>query len=190
VASEVPRSGLDTTRVVAQAARIADEEGLAAVTLASVAESLGVRAPSLYNHVDGLPGLLRLLTLLSVGELTDVMRDAAIGRSGADALRSVAYAYRAYAQEHPGRYAATIRAPAPEDTELVGAGARAVEVLVAVLGAWDFSGDEVIHRVRVVRSALHGFISIEAEGGFGLPLSLDQSFELLLQTLVAGLERG
>lgn len=114
----MPRSGLDTTRVVAQAARIADEEGLAALTLASVAESLGVRAPSLYNHVDGLPGLLRLLTLLSVGEqLTDAMRNAAVGRSGADALRSVAYAYRAYAQEHPGRYAATIRAPAPEDTE-------------------------------------------------------------------------
>jgi Tetracyclin repressor-like, C-terminal domain len=102
----------------------------------------------------------------------------------------VAHAYRAYAQEHPGRYAATIRAPAPEDVEMVGAGRRAVEVLVAVLGAWGFTGDEVLHRVRVVRSALHGFISIEAEGGFGLALSLDESFELMLQTLVAGLEQA
>jgi len=175
---------------VQQAAQIADTDGLAEVTLARVAHSLGVRAPSLYNHVNGLPGMLRLLTLLSLGELTDAIRDAAVGRSGADALRSVAHAYRAYAQKHPGRYAATIRAPAPDDVEMVGAGLRAVDVIVAVLGAWGFTGDEVLHRVRVVRSALHGFISIEAEGGFGLALSLDESFELTLQTLIAGLEQG
>jgi AcrR family transcriptional regulator len=186
----MPRLGLDTAQVVREAARIADADGLAEVTLARVAQSLGVRAPSLYNHVNGLPGMLRLLTLLSLAELTDVLRDAAVGRSGADALRSVARAYRAYAQEHPGRYAATIRAPAPDDAELVGAGLRAVEVLVAVLGAWGFAGDEALHRVRVVRSALHGFISIEAEGGFGLALSLDDSFELVLQTVIAGLEQG
>jgi AcrR family transcriptional regulator len=185
----MPRLGLDTGQVVQQAAQVADTDGLAGVTLARVAQSLGVRAPSLYNHVDGLPGMLRLLTLLSLGELTEVMRDAAVGRSGEDALRSVARAYRAYALEHPGRYAATIRAPSPEDAELLGAGLRAVEVLLAVLGAWGFTGDEALHRVRVVRSALHGFISIEAEGGFGLALSLDQSFELVLQTLVAGLEQ-
>jgi AcrR family transcriptional regulator len=186
----VPRSGLDTARVVAQAAAMADSDGLREVTLARVAAALGVRAPSLYNHVDGLPGMLRLLTLLSLGELTDAMRDAAVGRSGADALRAVAHAYRAYALEHPGRYAATIRAPAGDDEELFAAGSRAVEVIVAVLGAWGFSGDEVLHRVRVVRSALHGFISIEAEGGFGLPLSRDESYELILRTLVAGLEQA
>jgi AcrR family transcriptional regulator len=186
----MPRSGLDTARVVQEAARIADTDGLAEATLARVAQSLGVRAPSLYNHVEGLPGLLRLITILSLSELTDVMRDAAVGRSGEDALRSVARAYRGYALEHPGRYAATIRAPTPDDAELVGAGLRAVEVIVAVLGAWGFTGDEVLHRVRVVRSALHGFISIEAGGGFGLPLSIDESFELMLQTLVAGLEQG
>ena len=92
-----------------------------------------------------------------------------------------------YALEHPGRYASTVRAPAPDDEEHLVAGSRAVEVLVAVLGAWGFTGDEALHRVRVVRSALHGFISIEAEGGFGLAPSADESFELMLQTLLAGL---
>ncbi|MGH2865830.1 MAG: TetR/AcrR family transcriptional regulator [Solirubrobacteraceae bacterium] len=186
----MPRAGLDTARVVQQAAQIADRDSLAEVTLARVAEGLGVRAPSLYNHVDGLCGMLRLLTLRCLGELADSIRDAAVGRSGADALRSVARAYRAYAQEHPGRYAATIRAPATNDAELLGAAVRAVDVIVAVLSAWGFTGDQVLHRVRLVRAALHGFISIEADGGFGLALSLDESFELMLQTLIGGLERG
>jgi AcrR family transcriptional regulator len=184
----MPRQGLDTARVVDEAARIADAEGLDEVTLARVASALGVRAPSLYNHVDGRAGLLRLIALRSVIELGDALRDAAVGRSGADALRAIAHAYRAYALEHPGRYISTVWAPAPGDEELTVAAARAIDVVVAVIAGWGFEGDDVLHRVRAVRSALHGFVAIEAEGGFGLPLDLDESFELLLATLVAGLE--
>jgi AcrR family transcriptional regulator len=186
----MPRQGLDTARVVDEAARIADAEGLDAVTLARVASALGVRAPSLYNHVDGRGGLLRLLSLRSVVELGDALRDAAVGRAGADALRAIAHAYREYAHDHPGRYVATVWAPAPADDELTVAAGRAVEVVVAVIAGWGFQGEGVLHRVRVVRAALHGFVAIEAEGGFGLPLDLDESFELLLATLVAGLEGG
>lgn len=185
----MPRSGLDTRRVVLEAARIADAEGLEEVTLARLAKELGVRAPSLYNHVDGRAGLLRRLSILSLGELTEAMRDAAVGRSGADALQAIAYAYRAWARAHRGRYAVTVSAPDPGDEELAAVAARAIEVLVAVLAAWGFQGEEVLHRVRVIRSALHGFVAIEGAGGFGLPLDLDQSFDLLLATLVAGMER-
>ena len=185
----MPRTGLDTRRVVQEAGRIADAEGLAEVTLARVALALGVRAPSLYNHVDGRAGLLRELSVLSIGELGDALRDAAMGRSGADALASIAHAYRAYAREHPGRYAATLRAPAPDDQELASAAQRAIEVIVAVLEGWGLEGESVLHQVRVVRSGLHGFVAIEAAGGFALPLDLDESFDLLIATLVAGIER-
>jgi AcrR family transcriptional regulator len=184
----VPRQGLDTRRVVDEAARIADDEGLGEVTLARVAQALGVRAPSLYNHVDGRAGLLRLVSMRSIDELADRLRDAAVGRAGADALIAIAHAYRDYAHQHPGRYIATVRAPGPEDDELAAVGSRAVEVMVAVLAGWGFTGEDALHRVRVIRAALHGFVSIEAEGGFGLPLDLDESFELLLATLVVGLE--
>jgi AcrR family transcriptional regulator len=186
----MPRQGLDTARVVDEAARIADAEGLDEVTLARVASALGVRAPSLYNHVEGRGGLIRLLAIRSIDELADALRDAAVGRAGADALRSIAHAYRAYALGHPGRYAATVLAPSPGDEQLAAAGGRAVGVLVAVLAGWDFKGDEALHRVRVIRAGLHGFVAIEMQGGFGLPLELDESFELLLATLIAGLEKN
>jgi AcrR family transcriptional regulator len=183
----MPRQGLDTARVVEEAARVADAERLDEVTLARVAAELGVRAPSLYNHVDGRAGLLRLLALRSIDELADAMRDAAVGRAGADALRAIAHAYRSYALAHPGRYASTVWAPAPGDDELAAAGARAIGALAAVLAGWGFDGDRALHRVRVIRASLHGFVAIETEGGFGLPLDLDESFELLLDTLISGL---
>ena len=183
----MPRRGLDTRQVVDEAARIADAEGLEAVTLARVAHALGVRAPSLYNHVDGRAGLIRLLSMCGLRQLTAAIRDAAVGRAGEDALRAIAHAYRRYAGEHPGLYATTVRAPEPADAERRAAAAQTVAVLTAVLGAWGLADDDAIHEVRVIRSALHGFATIEAGGGFGIPLDLDQSFERLIATLLAGL---
>lgn len=185
----MPRQGLDTRRVVEQAAAIADADGLGEVTLARLAADLGVRAPSLYNHVDGRAGLLRLLALQSINELADALRDAAVGRSGAEALTAIAHAYRHYAHEHPGRYTATLSAPGPDDAELAAAGRRAIDVILTILAGWGLDGEAALHRVRVVRAALHGFVAIEAEGGFGLPLDLDTSFNLLLATVIAGLEQ-
>ena len=141
----MPRAGLDTERVVDAAAAIADADGLDAVTLARVAGGLGVRAPSLYNHVDGRAGLLRALALRGVRELTAALREAAIGRSGTDALAATARAYRAYAIAHPGLYAASVAAPAPEDAEHRAAAQETVDVVYAVLRGWDLEGLSLIH---------------------------------------------
>jgi AcrR family transcriptional regulator len=178
--------GLDAGRVVDAAATIADAEGLQAVTLARVAGELGVRAPSLYNHVDGLPGLLRAVALRAVRELTATLRDAAVGRSGDDALAATARAYRDYARDHPGRYAASVAAPTSEDAEHRAAAKETFDVVAAALRSWDLDGDEAIHAARTFRSAIHGFVALEAAGGFGIPLDLDESFDRLVATLAVG----
>lgn len=182
------RRGLDAATVVAEAAAIADEDGLAAVTIAAVAARLDVRPPSLYNHVRDRAGLVRDIALLTYRELAEDLRDAAVGRSGPDALRAVAAAYRSYVVAHPGRYATTTRAPDPDDREAVAEGARAVDVLFDTLRAWPLTGDERIHAARFVRSAIHGFASIEAEGGFGIALDVDASWDRLVAGLVVALD--
>jgi AcrR family transcriptional regulator len=180
--------GLDADRVVEVAAGIADADGLEAVTLARVAETLGVRAPSLYNHVDGRDGLRRAIALRGVNELTAALREAAVGRSGSEALTAAARAYRAYALAHPGRYAATVVAPAAGDGEHQAAAGETVDVVLAVLRHWGLEGADAVHAARAFRSAVHGFVAIETGGGFGIPVDLDRSFERLVATLAAGLE--
>jgi AcrR family transcriptional regulator len=183
----MPRMGLDAGRVVEVAAGVADADGLEAVTLARVAADLGVRAPSLYNHVDGRSDLLRAIAVLGVRELTAALREAAVGRSSADALTAAAHAYRAYARAHPGRYAATLAAPTRGDEEHRAAASEAVDVMLAIMRGWDLEGDDAIHAVRAFRSAVHGFVAIEAADGFGMAVDVDVSFDRLVATVAGGL---
>jgi AcrR family transcriptional regulator len=184
----MPRVGLDAATVVATAADLADAEGLEAVTLSRVAAELGVKPPSLYNHVQGRDGLVRGIALLGLAEMATTLRDAAVGRSGDDALLAAAQAYRGYVREHPGRYAAgAVSAPAPDDLEHREAGAAVVDTFVSVLRAWDLADDDTVHAVRGLRSAVHGFASLEASGGFGLEQDVDESFTRLIAALAAGM---
>ena len=66
----MPRAGLTTEGVVDAASAIADAEGLKAVTLARLAEALGIRSPSLYKHVDSLDAIRRALAVRGIRERT------------------------------------------------------------------------------------------------------------------------
>jgi AcrR family transcriptional regulator len=186
-----PRAGLDAEAVVAAASSLADADGLQALTLARLAERLGVRSPSLYAHVGGLDDLRKRLATRGARELAATLQMAAAGRARTDALEAVADAYRAYAHAHPGAYAATQRAPGTEpdaaNGEYATAAAELVGVLVAVLRGYQLHDDDAIHGVRMVRAALHGFVSLEREGGFAMPIDLDESYRRLVQTLDHGL---
>jgi AcrR family transcriptional regulator len=182
--------GIDRARVVDAAAELADAHGLDHLTLAQVAERLGVRLPSLYNHVDGLPGLRHELAVLGVRRLMEQISRAAIGKAGDDAVIAVARAYRAFALAHPGLYAATVRAPAPDDMELQRLSQAIIEVVLVVLEPYGLSDEDAIHAVRGLRSIAHGFASIELAGGFGLALDRDESFLRLTRAFVAGLRAG
>lgn len=179
----MPRAGLSTQRVVLEAAAVADELGLEHLTLAAVAQRLGVRLPSLYKHVDGIDALRRHLAVLAARSLGEALITAAVGRAGPDAVVAIATAYRRFALDRPGLYAATLRAPAPDDVEHQQATDAVLRVVFAVLDGFDITGDDAIDATRTVRAALHGFVTLETAGGFGLPRDVDRSFE----RLVAGL---
>ena len=155
------------------------------VTLARLAVVLGIRTPSLYAHVDGLGDLRVRLGARGARELAASIQVAAAGRARGEALRAVALAYREYAHVHPGLYAAM--QVASESEEFQAAGAEVIGPILAVLGGYGLEGEPAIHAVRAIRSALHGFVSLEREGGFGLPVAVDDSYDKLITMLDAGL---
>ncbi|MFF2621628.1 WHG domain-containing protein [Oerskovia jenensis] len=188
------RAGLSREGVTALALRVVDDggaQGFADLTLAKVAAAAGVATPSLYKHVGSLADLRRSVALVAVNDLTRATAAATIGRSGPDALSALAWAVRDFARERPGRYAAIQLSPdlgAADDDPLSLAGAETIAVIVAVLRGFDLPEARTIDAIRAVRSAVHGFVSLELLGGFGLPDDVDHSFEVLVRLLVAGIE--
>jgi AcrR family transcriptional regulator len=183
----VPRAGLTPAAVVAEAAVVADETGFHQLTLASVAQRLGVALPSLYKHVRGLDDLQRQMAALALRELCAAITKATVGKSRGDALRALADAYWDYAHRHPGRYSATLRAPSAADTDAAAAARDLLDVVFAVLQGYGITGDDAVDVTRTLRALLHGYVSLEAAGGFGMPHdvrnSLDRAVEALDVTL-------
>ena len=186
-----PRAGLDKGSIVQAAVELVNNEGIDALTLNRLARKLNIQPPSLYNHVEGLPGLMRELALFSTQQLYSCFVNAAVGKSGEDALMSIAQAYRAYIKECPGLYNAGLRAQSRRtnsDIDLQMAEEKVVRVAMTVVESYGLSGDDALHAVRGFRSLVHGFATLEISGGFGLPLDCDESFRRLVLLISRGLQ--
>jgi AcrR family transcriptional regulator len=184
----VPRAGLSQAAVVDAALAVVDAAGLDALTLAAVAQRTGVATPSLYKHVAGLPELRMLLGVRVLEDMTEQFTAAVLGRSGADAVSALLHSYRAYVVAHPARYAAMPLDPL-HDSAAAAAGGKQLEVVLAALRGFGLTDSAAVHTTRVLRAVAHGFASLEANGGFGLPEDLDETFDQLIRMVLADLPR-
>lgn len=159
------RIGLTTQRVTFAAADLADEIGFEGVTVSAVARIFGVRDASLYSHIKNVRDLRTRVAVLSLAELADLVASALAGRAGKDALVAFANAYRRYALEHPGRYAATLLELDPEVAAASAAG-RHASMTRAILRGYALAEPDQTDAVRLLHSVFHGYVSLECSGGF------------------------
>jgi len=177
--------GLTPEQVIEAAAEIADRDGLDALSLASVASKLGVRSPSLYNHVEGLAGMRRQLSIHASSLLTAELADSAEGLESTQALWAIAEQLRSFAHRHPGLYDTFLPAPTPQqDPEVAAALAQPIGVVGSVLVEMGVDPTSVIPLIRALRAAVHGFVHLELRGGFGLPDDIDDSFTTTINLVI------
>lgn len=181
----LPRVGLTTERLTRAGAELADEAGFAQVTVSALAERFGVKVASLYSHVRNSQDLKTRIALLALEELADRAGEALAGRAGRDALVAFANVYRAYAREHPGRYAAAQLRLDPK-TAGAGAGVRHAQMMRAILRGYDLPEPDQTHAVRLLGSVFHGYVTLELAGGFDhTPVSAEESWSWALDSLDA-----
>jgi AcrR family transcriptional regulator len=93
-----PRSGLTVSRIVDAAVEVADEEGLAALSMRVLAARLGVGAMSLYTYVPGREELVPLMVERVHGELPTSGGEDLPWRAR---LEAIAHDLRGLARRHP-----------------------------------------------------------------------------------------
>ncbi|QFZ21290.1 TetR/AcrR family transcriptional regulator [Saccharothrix syringae] len=159
------RAGLTAERLTEGAAELADEIGFDNVTVTALARRFGVRDASLYSHVKNAQELRTRVAALALSELADRVAAALAGRAGRDALAAFADAYRAYAKQHPGRYAA-LRIPLDPTGPAADAARRHSELTRALLREYRLAEDDETDAVRMLHGFCHGYVSLEKSGGF------------------------
>ncbi|MGW2954167.1 TetR/AcrR family transcriptional regulator [Streptomyces eurythermus] len=177
------RAGLTVERLVEAAAELADEAGFHRLSVSALARRFGVKDASLYSHVRNLQDLRTRLALYAGGELIDRIAAAVAGRAGKEALTAFAGAYRDYALEHPGRYAATqIRI----DQALIADSAalrRTAEITYGMLRGYGLQEPDLTDAVRLLRSTFHGYCVLESAGGFGADRDVRASWDKAVDAL-------
>jgi AcrR family transcriptional regulator len=156
--------------------------------MSQLAERVGVRTPSLYNHIINQEDLNRRIAALALVEAADAISAGIQGHTGRDALAAAARAFRTFVLTHPGRYAATIGVdPVGPDDLIAVAGARLVDSLTAVLQPYGIGPHDMEHALRALRSFFHGFATLEAAHGFQWPIDIEDSYEWLIALVDRGL---
>jgi len=77
---------------------------------------------------------------------------------------------------------------AAEDAEATEIAAGVLAVVNRALSVHGLTGDAAVDGARLLRATLHGFVSLEAAGGFGMPRDVDASFDHVLDVLERGMD--
>ncbi len=180
---------LSRDSIVNAALTFLDREGWDALTINALANQLGTKGPSLYNHVNSLEDLRRTVRMRVVGDIIEMLNTVADGRTRDDAVTAMASAYRSYAHHHPGRYSAFTRMPlGGDDPEFTEATRAAAAPVISVLGSYGLDGDDAFYAALEFWSAMHGFVLLEMTGAM-TGIDTDAVFTDMVMRLAAGMER-
>jgi AcrR family transcriptional regulator len=180
---------LSRDAIVNAALTFLDRDGWDGLTINALANQLGTKGPSLYNHVDSLDDLRRTVRMRVIDDIIGMLNTVADGRTRDDAVVTMASAYRSYAHHHPGRYSAFTRMPlGGDDPEYTAATRAAAGPVIEVLSSYGIDGENAFYSALEFWSALHGFVLLEMTGVMD-DIDTDAVFTDMVLRLAAGMER-
>jgi AcrR family transcriptional regulator len=154
---------LSRSAIVSTAIRIADEKGLAAVTLRGIATRLGVHVTSLYNHVPTKEAVFdeMIKTLIVEAKLpTGTV-------AWQDWVRHFAAAMRTLAHQHPGAFE-VLHSRAAQ-------GERAAEAFEAAFAAFRTGGFDAISAYSAVKGTVVAVLGLMLEETIRVRSGLDRT---------------
>lgn len=167
---------------------IADTKGLANVSLKEIAQILGIKSPSIYKHMPGgLTQIKHEIMILGWREIDEVIARGTAGKAGDEAVMALCMAFRGYVNKHPGVFEALQWHNSYVSTENDEVTKGIIQTLYQIIDAYKVGEDEKLHILRMLCSFVEGYCVIENHGGFGNPVSLDESFDYAVCTIITGI---
>lgn len=152
------------------------------LTLASVAQKVGIKSPSLYHYFQGLEGLKKELALRALKDFSQILEQALASAPGDKKLKAFFEAYREFSKKHPLQFECAQFGVSSKDTELMQNSYKIVQLAIEATGLQKLESKTRIHQIRILRCLLNGFIQLETLGGFQLEEDIDDTFQVLIKT--------
>ena len=181
------RMGLDKSAVISRAAQLANDVGLENITLKALANDLNIQPPSLYYHIGGLDDLKKELMIYGWLQMEDQILEAVAGISGYDAIEVICREFVKYATENPGVFNAMLWYNKFENDKTNNATKKLFSVVFKVFSSLNITQEDSDHLMRTFRSFLEGFALLVNHNAFGNPVSINDSLDLSLKVLIAGM---
>ena len=182
------RNGLDINMIISRGAQLVNEVGLENITLKMIAEDLGVKTPSFYNHITGLEELKIQLMLYGWKQMEQRIMQSVIGVSGYDAIRAGCYAFYEYAIENPGLFNVMLWYNKFQNRETMEATSGLFSILFKITSSLNISEENCNHIIRTLRGFLEGFSLLVNNEAFGNPISIAESFALSINIIIEGIK--
>lgn len=185
------QKGLSREVLIDAAVNVIERYGRNNFSMKLVADELGVKTASLYNHVENMDELLAGVCNYALRLQRDVEMQAIRDLNRGQAVCALAEAYRCFEKEHRELYWLIMNVAASDNHVLDEAAARITEPIVKMLADYDIEEDKKIHFRRFFRSILHGYVS-EMDAGFfsHYPADTDESFHFAIECFCDSLDRA
>lgn len=171
------------SHVIEAAIQCIEEKGAEVLGVNAVARQMGIKPPSLYNHVKGNQDLQRLVAIEGWRRLGAFVLDGDEAEmEPQEALLRFAQRFREFAHENKALYrVVSTTSLDPEDPDFVPVSAVNLGALHRMLVGMKLPEEDVVHAIRFCRAAIEGFVQLELSGQFRMGVSREDSFRWVLQ---------
>lgn len=164
------RRDLTTHKIIEKAAELLESEGRNGLSLHKLARSLRIKTPSLYNHISGYDDLMEELSVYGMKLLKDKWDMEDLN------LETLMDLFLEFAQEYPELCKLT-QSPPIRVSKKWNQQAHSVSIVpILLVSKYSKKEDEVIHKIRFLRSFLYGFSNLLVEEGFQKEESLRETY--------------
>ncbi len=170
--------------ILEAALKLLESGGLAALSMRTLASKLGVNASSLYHHFSGREVLEKALADEGARLLLERLKIATQEKPSPKALETTATTYLAFSNERPALYD-LMMAPRPPEKAEADSSKDLWNFMLVRVGEVTKQEDDTAAAVAFW-SFLHGFVSLERSGLFGLS-GAQGGLEVGLEAFLIGL---
>lgn len=185
----MPRTGLSKEEIVKKAAELANERGLSYLSVTTLSEYLGIKKPSLYNHMKTIEDMHKSLMIYGWKTVSgEVVKGIESDDEKANLFEYGSRFYK-FAIDNPGVFEAMLWYNRYSDETLLSATEGLYTFFFKQTDGLGIDREIANHLLRTYRAFLEGFIMLQIHNSFGNPISTEESFEISMNVLLSGMER-